>query len=432
LSPPLRLEPARAIRGRVAVPGDKSISHRALLLAAVADADSVIRGRAQGGDQESMVRCLRVLGAGVEDRPGQTVVRGVGLRGLRNPGAQLDCGNSGATMRFLAGLLAGIPGIDAVLSGDASLSRRPMERVAKPLRSMGAEVETSRTGSPPVAIHGRQLHGVGHHLPMASAQVKTAILLAGLNASGETSIFGRNTGRDHTERLLRRLGVDVDVSDPIRLRPPETIPGFDLTVPGDPSSAAFWLVLGVVHPDAEVITAGVAVNATRTGFLDVLGRMGADIDIADRSDSGGEPMATLSARTSALRAVEIEPSEVPALLDEIPILAVAAACAEGTSVFRGLGELRVKEVDRVAAVAGELGRMGATIAVEGDDLVIKGGGRLSGAPVDSRGDHRIAMSLAVAAMIATGDTEVSGAEAASVSYPGFFEVLSDLQKASPG
>ena len=431
MSPPLRLEPARAIRGRVSVPGDKSISHRALILAAVADADSSIRGRAQGGDQDSMVSCLRALGVAIKDEDDRTVVRGVGLRGLRNPGGPLDCGNSGATMRFLAGLLAGIPGIAAVLAGDASLSRRPMERVADPLRRMGADVQTSAEGLPPVAIHGRQLHGIEHHLPIASAQVKTAILLAGLNASGETSISGHDTGRDHTERLLRRLGVDIEPAEPIRLRPPGLIPGFDLAVPGDPSSAAFWLVLGVVHPDAEVITTGVGVNATRTGFLEVLSRMGADIKLSDQSESGGEPTATLSARTSALRAAEIAPAEVPALLDEIPILAVAAACAEGTTVFRGLGELRVKEVDRVAAVAGELGRMGARITVEGDDLVIVGGRRLSGGPVDSRGDHRVAMSLAVAAMIATGETEVRGAESAAVSYPGFFEVLSDLRKASP-
>jgi 3-phosphoshikimate 1-carboxyvinyltransferase len=430
LSRPLRLKAVPAIRGRVLVPGDKSISHRALVLAAIADADWQIRGRAPGGDQESMVRCLRALGAGIEDEGDRTVVRGVGMRGLRHRG-QLDCGNSGATMRFLAGLLAGIPGLEAVLVGDASLSRRPMERVAEPLRRMGAIVETSAGGSSPVAIHGGELHGAEHHLPVASAQVKTAILLAGLNASGETLIFGHDTGRDHTERLLRRLGVDIEAADPVRLRPPSSIPGFDLTVPGDPSAAAFWLVLGVVHPDAQVTTSGVGVNPTRTGFLDVLRRMGADIEISDRSDSGGEPVATLSARSSALRATEIEPAEVSALVDEVPILAVAAACAGGTSVFRGLGELRLKEADRVAAVAGELGRMGAKIAVEGDDLVIMGGQGLSGAPVDSRGDHRVAMMLGVAAMIATGETELGGAEAAAVSYPGFFELLADLRKASP-
>jgi 3-phosphoshikimate 1-carboxyvinyltransferase len=410
------------------VPGDKSISHRALLLAAIADADSTITGRARGEDQASMVRCLRALGVAIEDEGDSTVVRGVGLRGLRNPVGPLDCGNSGATMRFLAGLLAGIPGIEAVLVGDASLSRRPMERVAEPLRRMGAVVETSTAGLPPVVIHGRQLLGAEHHLPMASAQVKTAILLAGLNAAGQTSIFGHDTGRDHTERLLQRLGVDIAASDAIRLRPPGSIPGFQVTVPGDASSAAFWIVLGVVHPDAHVLTTAVGVNPTRTGFLDVLGRMGADIELEDRSELGGEPAATLSARSSALQATDIEPAEVSALLDEVPVLAVAATCAEGISVFRGLGELRLKEADRVAAVAGELGRMGARVTVEGDNLVITGGRRLSGVSVDSRGDHRIAMSLGVAAMVAIGETAISGAEAAAVSYPGFFEVLGDLQQ----
>jgi 3-phosphoshikimate 1-carboxyvinyltransferase len=432
LSPPLRLQPARAIRGRVSVPGDKSISHRALLLAAIADADSDISGRAQGEDQASMVRCLRALGVTIEGEGDRSVVRGIGLRGIRNPGGPLDCGNSGATMRFLAGLLAGTPGIEAVLVGDASLSRRPMQRVAEPLRRMGAIVETSAEGLPPVTVHGVQLQGAEHHLPMPSAQVKTAILLAGLNASGETTIFGRDTGRDHTERLLRLLGVDIEGADPIRLRPPASIPGFDLAIPGDASSAAFWLVLGAVHPDATVTATGVGVNATRTGFLDVLRRMGADIKLSDPSQSGDEPIATLSARTSALKGTEIEPAEVSALLDEVPILAVAAAGAEGTSRFRGLGELRVKEADRVAAVAAELGRMGARITVDGDDLVIIGGKRLAGASVDSHGDHRIAMSLGVAAMIATGETVVSGTDVVAVSYPSFFEVLSDLAKAIPG
>jgi 3-phosphoshikimate 1-carboxyvinyltransferase len=414
------------------VPGDKSISHRALVLAAIADADSEIKGRAQGEDQASMVRSLRALGVAIEGEGERSLVRGVGLRGLHNPEGPLDCGNSGATMRFLVGLLAGTPGIEAVLVGDASLSHRPMERVAEALRRMGALVETSADGLPPVAVHGVQLQGAEHHLQVPSAQVKTAILFAGLNASGETTIFGRDTGRDHTERLLRRLGVDIKGADPIRLRPPASIPGFDLTIPGDASSAAFWLVLGVVHPDATVTTTGVGVNATRTGFLDVLRRMGADIELSDPSQSGGEPIATLSARTSALKATEIEPAEVSALLDEVPILAVAAASADGTSVFRGLGELRVKEADRVAAVAVELGRMGATITVSGDDLVITGGRRLAGASVDSHGDHRIAMSLGVAAMIATGETAVSGTEAVAVSYPGFFDVLADLRRAISG
>jgi 3-phosphoshikimate 1-carboxyvinyltransferase len=418
--------PATRIRGRVAVPGDKSISHRALVLAAIAEGHCTITGRAIGEDQDSMVACLRALGVRVEDDGARTAVSGVGLRGLRSPEAELDCGNSGATMRFLTGLLAGVPGVEATLVGDASLSRRPMARVAEPLRRMGADVGTSSSGLPPISVRGKQLRGADHHLAVASAQVKTAILLAGLNADGQTFIVGRDTGRDHTERMLRKLGVDIESGDAIRLCPPAAIPAFEIEVPGDPSSAAFWLVLAAAHPDAEVAVTGVDINPTRAAFLAVLGRMGAEIEVGDEVAAAGEPTATLTARSSQLRATEIEPEEVPALVDEIPILAVAAACAEGSSAFRGLGELRLKETDRLEAVATQLRLMGVTIAVEGDDLLITGRRGLRGARVFSHGDHRMAMSLAVAASLASGESEIEGAEAASVSYPGFFEVLDQL------
>jgi 3-phosphoshikimate 1-carboxyvinyltransferase len=418
--------PAARIRGRVAVPGDKSISHRALVLAAIADGGSTIRGRAGGEDQDSMVACLRALGVSVEDAGERTMVSGVGLLGLRSPKADLDCGNSGATMRFLTGLLAGVPGVEARLVGDASLSRRPMARVAEPLRRMGADVGTSPSGLPPISVGGRQLRGADHHLATGSAQVKTAILLAGLNADGQTFIVGRDTGRDHTERMLRELGVDIEWGDAIRLRPPAAIPGFEMEVPGDPSAAAFWLVLAAAHPDASVEVTGVDINPTRSAFIAVLRRMGAEIEVSDEGAAAGEPTATLSARSSQLRATEIEAEEVSAMVDEIPILAVAAACAEGSSVFRGLGELRLKETDRLEAVATQLRLMGMTVAVEGDDLHITGRRGLRGARVFSHGDHRIAMSLAVAASLAVGDSEIEGAEAVSVSYPRFFEVLDRL------
>jgi 3-phosphoshikimate 1-carboxyvinyltransferase len=420
------LLPAARIRGRIAVPGDKSISHRALVLAAIANGHSTITGRAVGEDQDSMIACLRALGVSIDDDGARTSVSGVGLRGLRSPEAELDCGNSGATMRFLTGLLAGVPGVEATLVGDASLSRRPMARVADPLRRMGADVGTSPSGLPPISVRGRQLRGADHHLAIASAQVKTAILLAGLNAAEQTFIVGRDTGRDHTERMLRMLGVDIESGDAIRMRPPAAIPAFEIEVPGDPSSAAFWLVLAAAHPDAEVAVTGVDVNPTRVAFLAVLRRMGAEIEVGDEVAAAGEPTATLTARSSRLRATEIEPEEVSALVDEIPILAVAAACAEGSSAFRGLGELRLKETDRLEAVATQLRLMGSAIAVEGDDLLITGRRGLRGARVFSHGDHRMAMSLAVAALLAAGVSEIEGAEAASVSYPGFFEVLDQL------
>ena len=418
--------PATAIRGRLVIPGDKSISHRALLLAAVSDGASTIRGRAAGEDQDSMVRCLGALGVAIETEGDRTLLTGVGLRGLGSPAGELDCGNSGATMRFLTGILAGIEGVEAVLTGDASLSSRPMARVADPLRRMGAEIGTSPAGLPPVVVSGRHLHGADHHLAIGSAQVKTAILLAGLNAEGQTYIIGRDTGRDHTERMLRQLGVDIESADAIRLRPPDSIPAFQLTVPGDPSSAAFWIVLGAVHPDAEVSVTGVCVNPTRTGFLEVLRRMGAQIRLSEEAASRGEPTATVTAVSSNLHATDIDPTEVPGLLDEIPILSVAAACAEGTSRFVGLSELRLKEVDRVDAVSAELSRMGAEIDVVGDDLVITGGRGLRGSMLNSRGDHRLAMSLAIAATVAHGPSELAGAGAAAVSYPDFFDTLSGL------
>jgi 3-phosphoshikimate 1-carboxyvinyltransferase len=420
------IRPATAIRGRLVIPGDKSISHRALLLAAVSDGASTIRRRAAGEDQDSMVQCLGALGVAIETEGDRTSVAGVGLRGLGSPAGELDCGNSGATMRFLTGILAGIEGVEAVLTGDASLSSRPMARVADPLRRMGAEIGTSPAGLPPVVVSGRHLHGADHHLAIGSAQVKTAILLAGLNAEGQTYIIGRDTGRDHTERMLRQLGVDIESADAIRLRPPDSIPAFQLTVPGDTSSAAFWIVLGAVHPDAEVSVTGVCVNPTRTGFLEVLRRMGAQVRLSEEAASRGEPTATVTAVSSNLHATDIDPTEVPGLLDEIPILSVAAACAEGTSRFVGLSELRLKEVDRVDAVAGELSRMGAEIEVVGDDLVITGGRGLRGSMVNSRGDHRLAMSLAIAATVAHGPSELAGAGAAAVSYPDFFDTLSRL------
>jgi 3-phosphoshikimate 1-carboxyvinyltransferase len=420
------IRPATAIRGRLVIPGDKSISHRALLLAAVSDGASTIRGRAAGEDQDSMVRCLGALGVAIETEGDRTLLTGVGLRGLGSPAGELDCGNSGATMRFLTGILAGVEGVEAVLTGDASLSSRPMARVADPLRRMGAEIGTSPAGLPPVVVSGRHLHGADHHLAIGSAQVKTAILLAGLNAEGQTYIIGRDTGRDHTERMLRQLGVDIESADAIRLRPPDSIPAFQLTVPGDTSSAAFWIVLGAVHPDAEVSVTGVCVNPTRTGFLEVLRRMGAQVRLSEEAASRGEPTATVTAVSSNLHATDIDPTEVPGLLDEIPILSVAAACAEGTSRFVGLSELRLKEVDRVDAVAGELSRMGAEIEVVGDDLVITGGRGLRGSMVNSRGDHRLAMSLAIAATVAHGPSELAGAGAAAVSYPDFFDTLSGL------
>ena len=414
--------PAR-VSGGVTVPGDKSISHRALLLAAMAQGRSRIAGRAPGADQESMIACLRALGVEVVEGDGATRVHGVGLAGLRSPAAALDCGNSGATMRFLTGALAGIDGVAAELVGDASLSRRPMGRVAAPLRRMGAEVDTAGGGLPPVRVEGRRLHGAEQRLQVSSAQVKTAILLAGLNAEGETVVHEPLPSRDHTERMLARLGVDITVGEEVRLRPPRSLPMFEMTVPGDPSSAAFWAVLAAAHPSAELTISNVCLNPTRAGFLAVLGRMGATVEMSDTREVAGEAVADLAVRSTSLVGVDVGADEIPSLVDEVPILAVAATQATGASIFRGLAELRVKEVDRLAAIAEQLGRMGAAVRVERDDLVVEGGGLRGGAELDSGGDHRMAMALAVAASLAEGESRLAGADAATVSYPGFFAEL---------
>jgi 3-phosphoshikimate 1-carboxyvinyltransferase len=423
-----RVRRAAAVRGAVDLPGDKSISHRALLLAALAEGESTILGRAAGEDQDSMVRCLRALGVEIDDGPDGTRVRGVGLRGMRSPAAALDCGNSGATMRFLTGTLAAIPGIDATLVGDASLSRRPMERVAAPLRRMGAGVETSPGGTAPIAVHGAELQGAFIELEVASAQVKTAALLAGLNATGATTVREPAFTRDHTERFLKRLGVAIDFHQEVRMVPPARLPAFTAEIPGDPSSAAFWAVLAAIHPDAELTLRGVCVNPSRTGFSRVLARMGARIDVRNVRDLGGEPVADLVVSGGApLRAVDVGAEEVPGLIDEVPVLAVAAAFASGgESRFRGLSELRHKESDRLQAIAEELEKLGAPVGVIDDDLVVGGGGDLHGAAFDARGDHRIAMAMAVAAAAAWGGSEVTGAEAAGVSYPRFWDELARI------
>ena len=424
----LTLLPAARLRGTIDVPGDKSISHRAVLLAALADGVSRVTHLAPGADQRSMTASLRALGVGIDADGGGVVIQGGGLLGLTTPvGLELDCGNSGATLRFLTGVLCAIPGTRAQLSGDESLRARPMERVATPLRRMGAEVETT-AGRPPLTVAGRPLAGITHDLEVASAQVKTAILLAGLNADGVTSVVERIPTRDHTERLLSRLGVAIDRGEMIRMAPPGRLPGFELAVPGDPSAAAFWVVLAAIHPDAELVLRGVCINPTRSGYLAVLARMGAEIQVGHGRDEAGEPVADITVQSSRLRGTEVSAEEVPSLVDEVPVLAVAAAAAEGTTIFRGLAELRVKESDRVDAIRDQLGAMGARVDVDGDDIAVSGREFLDGSDVDAGGDHRVAMMLAVAATVARGVTRIRGAESAGVSYPGFYDQLAALGK----
>lgn len=429
----MTVAPARALRGTVAVPGDKSISHRAVLFNAVAAGSARITNFLSGADCLSTIACLQALGVPIR-RQGEVVeVQGQGLRGLRAPARVLDCGNSGTTIRLLAGLLAG-QSLRATLTGDESLRRRPMRRVVEPLRRMGAHIEGADDGDrAPLTIHGRPLRGGSFALPIASAQVKSALLLAGLLADGPLTLTGRIDSRDHTERMLRAMGIELEVApESITLMPPRTpeLPRpLSLRVPGDPSSAAFWWVAAAIHPAAEITTVGVCLNPTRTGALEVLQAMGVDLDIKNERYEGLEPVGDITVRSSRLRGVTVEGALIPRLIDEVPVLAVAAAYAEGETVIRDAAELRAKETDRIAAVAGELTRLGARVTPTEDGLVITGGLRLRGAPVESYGDHRMAMALAVAALAADGETQIAHADCVAVSYPGFWADLERLRRA---
>jgi 3-phosphoshikimate 1-carboxyvinyltransferase len=438
----LVIRPAARLRGRPALPGDKSISHRALLLALLAEGESRITAAGDGADVRSTAAVVAALGATVErldERVGRVDYRvdSPGGASLREPEGILDCGNSGTTTRLLAGLLAGRP-LFAVLDGDASLRRRPMGRVVEPLRAMGASF-AGRSGATmlPLAITGRErLAAIAYATPVPSAQVKSAILLAGLAADGETVVTEAVATRDHTERMLRARGVGVieetgaDGRHVVRLAGPATVRAVDETVPADPSGAAFWLVAGAIHPDAELRLEGVSTNPTRRAIIDILRRMGAEIEEHDRPTPGGgdgEPLADLVVRSSHLRAIDLSPADVAAAIDEIPILALAATAARGITRFRGTGELRHKESDRVAGIADGLTALGAQVRVTGDDIEIEGGRRLSGAVTETLDDHRLAMTFAVAGLVAEGETTVRRPGSAAVSYPGFFRELEGVR-----
>ena len=424
----------RSLRGTVRVPGDKSISHRSLLFGAIADGTTTIEGLLPAEDPLSTAACLRAMGVDVSPiETGQTVtVQGVGLDGFQEPESVLDCGNSGTTMRLMLGLLAGRAGRHFVLTGDDSLRRRPMKRVGGPLAEMGATIAGRSGGNlAPLAIQGQALRGTTIHTPVASAQVKRAILLAALTAEGPTTVIEPVQSRDHSERMLRAFGAELSVGGPgnteVTVTPGQRLRGQAVVVPGDISSAAFWLVAGAITPGADLTVENVGLNPSRTGILDVLEQMGARIEVLNQRDVAGEPVGDLRVTHGPLKAFEIRADLIPRLVDEIPVLAVAACCAEGVSRVSGAEELRVKETDRLAVMARQLGAMGAQIEEFADGMAIQGGVQLHGAEVDSETDHRVAMSLAVAAQIATGATELHRPEAAAVSYPEFWSDLERLQ-----
>ena len=422
--------PAR-LAGELAVPGDKSISHRALILNAMAYGTARVSGLSDGADVRSTMACLRGLGAEITagDGVGEWVVTGRGPA-LSEPGDVLDAGNSGTSMRLLAGVLAAQPFFSA-LTGDASLRSRPMGRVVAPLRRMGATALGRQGGElAPLAIRGGDLRGIEYDLPVASAQVKSCILLAGLAASGDTVVHQPALSRDHTERMVAAMGASVAADGLDLWLRPGPLTAMDVAVPGDISSAAFWMVAGLCHSEARVLVRGVGLNPSRTGVVDALRMMGAGdgLRLVNERLEGGEPVADALVTPGPLRGAEIGGDLIPRLLDEIPILAVAACFAEGETVIRDAGELRVKESDRIATTVGELARLGADIEAREDGMVIRGTGRLVGADCRSHGDHRLAMALAVCGLLAEGETRVHGAGDAAVSYPGFWGDLDLLAR----
>ena len=423
----VRIEPVSALVGHLGVPGDKSISHRAVLVGAVCDGETRISGFGRSADTESTIAAVRALGAEVvEDEVDALRVRGVGLGGLRAADGPIDCGNAGTLMRLLAGLVAGQEG-RFELAGDESLSARPMERIAEPLRRMGATVETS-DGHAPLVVEGGALRAIDYELPVASAQVKSAVLLAGLRADGSTTVVERSPTRDHTERLLERAGarvtrrptsVTVERASGLRLG--------ELEIPGDISSAAPFLVAAAIVPGSAVTVHGIGLNPRRTGLLVVLERLGAKIAIYNRRPIGGEPAGDVEVRASDLVGATIEAGEVPSLIDELPILAVAASHARGETVVRGAGELRAKESNRIETVVDELKRVGGHVRATRDGFRIRGvPARLRGGVVDAHGDHRLAKLGAVVGVASREGVDLRGAEAAGVSFPGFFEVLEQI------
>jgi 3-phosphoshikimate 1-carboxyvinyltransferase len=409
---------ARALHGRLRLPGDKSISHRALLFAALATGRSKLTNLATGDDVHATRSALTALGVAIRVGTEAVNVSGGGLDGWRESESVLDCGNSGTTMRVLSGALAGRPFL-SVLTGDSSLRQRPMRRIVDPLRAMGATVDGRADGSfAPLVIRGAALHGVRHELPMASAQVKSALMLAGLQADGVTEIVSPAVSRDHSERMLAALGAPVEVEGRcvrVRAGAPEPI---QLEVPGDPSSAAFFVVGALITPGSDLVIESLSLNPTRLGFVEVLRRMGADIEIEPMGERCGEPVGDLRVRSSALTATVIEGDEIPNVQDEIPALAVAAAFADGVTEVRNAEELAAKESNRIGALHQELSELGLAVEARADGLVIRGG-RPRATSLKSHGDHRIAMAAAVAANAIDGESTVGGWQAVSSSYPEF-------------
>ncbi|HXE95826.1 MAG TPA: 3-phosphoshikimate 1-carboxyvinyltransferase [Dongiaceae bacterium] len=420
----ITIQPAASVRGEIAVPGDKSISHRSIMLGAIANGVTTVRGFLRGEDNMSTMHAFRAMGVEITD-DGETIhITGRGLHGLKEPGDVLDCGNSGTTIRLITGLLSG-QSFFSVVTGDQYLRKRPMKRVVEPLSRMGARISGRNGGTlAPLAINGGSLKGIAYQSPVSSAQIKSSIMLAGLYAEGDTSVSEPSLSRDHSERMFRLFGASLAVNDGgVTVRGGVELTAQEVTVPGDISSAAFFMVAALITPDSELLIKDVGVNPSRTGVIDILQAMGGDIQLLDPREVSGEPVADILVRSSRLKGVAISGGVVPRAIDEFPAICIAAARAEGVTAIRDAKELRVKETDRITAMAGNLGKLGIMVSETEDGMDITGSERLLGGTVDSSGDHRIAMSMSVAALVASGAITVTDIACVATSFPTFFPLL---------
>ncbi|HJV36398.1 3-phosphoshikimate 1-carboxyvinyltransferase [Geomonas sp.] len=418
------VKPAKGLKGEIKVPGDKSISHRSIMFGSIACGITRVTGFLRGEDALATLNAFRAMGVEVEDDGMTLAIHGKGLHGLTEPSDVLDCGNSGTSMRLLAGLLAG-QNFFSVLTGDKYLRARPMKRVVAPIGLMGGRIHGRFGGEKaPLAIQGSKLKAIEYDSPVSSAQVKSAIMLAGLYANGETLIREPHVSRDHSERMLRYLGASVESFDGgVKIGGDVELSGREISVPGDISSAAFFMVAALIVPNSELLIRGVGVNPTRTGIIDILKAMGGDLELLNQREESGEPVADIRVRSSQLKGIEISGELVPRAIDEFPVICVAASLAEGTTVLRGAMELRVKETDRIAAMATNLRKAGVEVLELPDGMEIIGMERISGCMAESFGDHRIAMSMMVAGLVAKGETRVSDVDCIATSFPGFRDLL---------
>lgn len=423
----MEIKKCSSLKGCITVPGDKSISHRAVMFGAISEGTTEITNFLQGADCLSTISCFSKMGIEIENCPERIFIRGRGLHGLAAPSEKLDVGNSGTTTRLISGILAGQPFISS-LTGDTSIQSRPMGRIIKPLRQMGASIESLKQNDcAPFVIQGQPLHGISYQSPVASAQVKSCLLLAGLYADGKTSVTEPALSRNHTELMLQAFGAQLECNAfTASILPNPSLKGQKIEVPGDISSAAYFIAAGLLVPNSEILIKNVGINPTRDGILTVCREMGGDITILNKRFCTGEPVADLLVRSSSLKGTIIEGAIIPTLIDELPMLAVLAAFADGTTVIRDAQELKFKESDRIAVVTEALESMGADVTATEDGMIINGGRQMHGAVIDSHLDHRIAMSFAVAALQAEGSTKITGAECVNISYPGFYQDLASI------